>query len=99
MMKKSRSVSGSSVIPWTDIPNAELAQKLYDTRSNLRESIHFYPLTITQEATDTLPLYRRVVHKVEEFNEMLECWKLLGLIMTEVSPEETAEALKKVVKF
>lgn len=93
-------------------PNPELAQKLYDTRRNLRESITFYPLVVKQNGTEFtteqekcridncgLPEYRRVFDTVVEFDAALEQWIRIGLIVTEVTPVETSSALKKAVKF
>ena len=79
--------------------DGDLAQKLYNTRSNLRESITFYPLTVAQGASEGFPEYHRVFTTVEEFDEMLECWQRAGLIVPDVTPTETIEALQKAVKF
>jgi hypothetical protein len=80
-------------------PPPALAQKLYDTRRNLRESITFYPLTVAQEETDDWPEYHRVFTTVEEFDEVLERWERLEIILPEVTPKQTVDALQKVVKF
>jgi len=81
-------------------PNPELAQKMYDMRRNLRESIVFHPLVVTQEKCNLPPLseYHRVFDTVVEFDAALEQWIKIGLIVTDVTYTETATALKKAVK-
>jgi len=95
-------------------PSAAIAQKLYDTRANLRHSIYFHPLVVKQAGgldiaaidqgkctvpNQAIPEYRRVFDSVVEFDEALEQWIRVGLIVTDVTPVETAVALKKAVKF
>jgi len=82
-------------------PNPELAQKMYDMRRNLRESLVLHPLVVAQEKCDLPPLpeYHRVFDTVVEFDAALEQWIRIGLIVTDVTYTETATALKRAIKF